>query len=205
MVSDVVKTSNRGRKQLMLLAALFLAPVVTSWAVWTYLNNGGSVSPTNAGVLVQPARPLQQVLLQDAKGGPWSMESVRGRWAYVMFAASACADECDRQLYFTRQIRTGVSKDMGRVRRVLVLGYQPDEGWLREIAEKHPDLAVVVAEEGSWSQFAGQFGDQGRKVDGSEFFMVDPLGNLMMRYSSEVPANGIAKDLRKLLKVSQVG
>lgn len=204
-MSDVSSHSNGGRRQLVLLAALFLAPVVTSWAVWMYLNSGGTASSTNAGELVQPARPLQQVTLRDIAGEPWSMESVRGRWAYVMFAADACADECERQLYFTRQIRTGVNKDMARVRRVLVLGHQPDGGWLQEISEKHPDLAVVVAESAAWSRFASQFSDQGRSVDGSEFFMVDPLGNFMMRYAPGVSAKGIAKDLRKLLKISQVG
>lgn len=204
-MSENDKTSNRGRRQLLLLATLFLAPVLTSWAAWMYLSHGGSAASTNAGALIQPARPLQQVSLHDARGEPWSMAAVRGRWAYVMFAESTCADECQRQLYYTRQIRTGVSKDMARVRRVLVLGYQPDEVWQREIARDHPDLTVVVAAEAAWNRFAGQFSEQNQGVDGNDFYMVDPLGNLMMRYGQQVSAKGIAKDLRKLLKVSQVG
>ncbi len=188
-----------------MLAALFLAPVLTSWGAWLYLNNGGSTSSTNAGELVQPARPLQPVVLDDAAGKPWSMAQVRGRWAYVMFARQDCDEECERQLYYTRQIRTGVSKDMARVRRILVLGHPPKDEWLQQLQRDHPDLVVVTATGDAWSHFTEQFRTREEAVDGAHFFMVDPLGNLMMRYSPAVSAKGIAKDLRKLLKVSQVG
>lgn len=204
-MNEQVTNSKRGRKQLLLLTALFLAPVVVSWAAWLYLSNGGNVSVTNAGELVQPARPLVPVALQDDRGQPWSIADIRGRWAYVMFAGQACTEECDRQLYYTRQIRTGVSKDMSRVRRVLVLGYQPRDEWIKRMRRDHPDLTLVVAQGDAWDTFAGQFAVQAVEPAEGVFFMVDPLGNLMMRYDASVSAKGIAKDLRKLLKVSQVG
>lgn len=204
-MNEQVKNTRQGRKQLLLLAALFLAPVVVSWVTWLYLSNGGNASVTNAGELVQPARPLVPVVLEDDQARPWSIADVRGRWIYVMFAARACAEECDRQLYYTRQIRTGVSKDMSRVRRVLVLGYQPRDAWLERVRRDHPDLTLVIAQGDDWDTFASQFAVQAGEPAEGVFFMVDPLGNLMMRYDASVSAKGIAKDLRKLLKVSQVG
>lgn len=198
-------SKGRGRKQLVMLALLFLAPVIGSWLAWNYLSAEGAAATTNAGQLVQPARPLTSVTLRDASGADWSLQDVRGRWAYVMFAEDGCDARCEQQLYYTRQIRIGINKDMPRLQRLLVLARAPDVGWLARIEREHPDLVVLTAGSEQWDAFAGQFGDERSPVDGSRFFMIDPLGNLMMAYSEDVPPKGIDKDLRKLLKVSQIG
>lgn len=195
----------RGRRQLVMLALLFLAPVISSWLAWTYLSSDGVAATTNAGQLVQPARPISSVDLKDKAGDNWAIESIRGRWAYVMFAGSECNERCEQQLYYTRQIRTGVNKDMQRLHRLLVLAHEPDVAWVARMEREHPDLIVLVADSSSWQAFAGQFQQAGVPVDGSHFFMIDPLGNLMMAYDEKVTPKGIAKDLRKLFKVSQIG
>lgn len=195
----------RGRRQLVMLALLFLAPVVSAWLVWNYLSTGGPAATTNAGQLVQPARTLEAVALKDASGDDWSLDEIRGRWAYVMFASGSCDARCEQQLYYTRQIRIGINKDMQRLHRLLVLAHVPDATWLEQLVQEHPDLTVLVANGGTWQAFAGQFQQDNGPVDGSRFYMVDPLGNLMMSYDENVTPKGIDKDLRKLLKVSQIG
>jgi cytochrome oxidase Cu insertion factor (SCO1/SenC/PrrC family) len=37
------------------------------------------------------------------------------------------------------------------------------------------------------------------------FYIIDPLGNLMMSYSRAAPPQGLLEDLRKLLKLSRIG
>ena len=49
------------------------------------------------------------------------------------------------------------------------------------------------------------FRGDGFGTEGMQYFLVDPLGNLMMYYDVDVPAKGMIKDLQKLLKVSQIG
>jgi len=36
-------------------------------------------------------------------------------------------------------------------------------------------------------------------------YMIDPLGNLMMRFPKDVDPSLMAKDIKRLLKVSQIG
>jgi hypothetical protein len=72
------------------------------------------------------------------------------------------------------------------------------------LAADHEDLTWVVRETGA-SGLLEQFAGPGFVANGQQFFLVDPLGNLMMFYDLDVPAKGMMKDLQKLLKISQIG
>jgi cytochrome oxidase Cu insertion factor (SCO1/SenC/PrrC family) len=192
----------RGRAQLILIAMLFAAPVVTAWVAWNFAVSGGVDATTNAGQLVNPVRPLQPVNLKGFSGEDLGDRLLTGRWSYVLLSTSGCNQQCAEKLYLTRQVRTGVNKDMQRVQRLLVLRETPAD--IAALRAAHPDLKLAIVDEGTWQAFAGQFGGEVAAEQGV-FFMVDPLGNLMMRYDDKVEPKGVLKDLRKLLKVSQVG
>lgn len=195
---------NRRRRQFLLIAALFFSPVIASWAVWAYLGEHGVAATTNAGSLIQPARPLQAVALTDPAGSALPDDFLGGRWTYLQFdQAGNCIAACRERLQLTRQVRLGVNKDIPRVRRVLVLGAAPSEELRAHIAEAHDDLVVAVAANpAAWQALRGQFP---APQDAPNLFLIDPLGNLMMRYDPAVANKGILKDLRKLLKTSQIG
>ncbi len=188
-----------------MLALLFMAPVIAAWVAWKYVGEHGIGSTTNAGDLVVPARPLQTAGLVDVQRKPVASDVLEGRWSYIVFAPEGCGDRCRHQLHDTRQIRVSVNKDMHRVQRILVLGESLTEEGLRAMQEEHPDVLVTVVGSQDDQSFAQQFSRAGFTPDGSRLFLADPLGNLMMVYTTQIPASGVLKDLRKLLKVSQVG
>ncbi len=195
-VPDPAQVS-RNRRKLVLLFVLFLIPPVGAWLAWQYLGTHGVGSTTNTGTLIQPARPLEATgVLADA--------GVRGRWTYVMFARGDCDARCLEQLYITRQARLAMNKDIPRVERLLVLDGEPDTALAEHLAKEHEDLHWLVAGEGA-AVFRAAFRGDGFAPDGSRFFLVDPLGNLMMFYADTGAAKGIIRDLQKLLKISQVG
>jgi hypothetical protein len=99
----------------------------------------------------------------------------------------------------TRQVRISVNKDMSRVQRVLVVRELP--AGLDKLRAEHPDLLIAMASGDAWRDLVAQFA----KAPDSAFYLVDPLGNLMMHYPAQVPPKGVLKDLRKLLKASQIG
>jgi len=179
-----------------MLALIFLAPVISAWVAWTFMGTHGATATTNAGRLIVPARPLVADGLLDAAGAPLDGKLLRGRWTYVLFATAGCDARCERQIYITGQLRKGLNKDMSRVRRLLVLSRPA------AVPAQGQDLQVATVGGGG---FLRQFREAGQPVDGASFFLVDPLGNLMMAYDLEVPFKGLFKDIRKLLKVSQVG
>lgn len=192
---------NRSRLQLVLLALLFASPVIAAWLAWQYANQQGVAVTTNAGELVSPARPLAAAPWVGSDGEPLGDGLLTGRWSYVLLAGDGCDAGCQERLYLSRQVRTSVNKDMSRVQRVLVLSRQPSD--LAMLRSEHPDLVIAVVSDTDLQAFGAQFDAASGSAD--RLYLVDPLGNLMMRYTTDVPAKGVLKDLRRLLKASQVG
>lgn len=194
----------RGRIQLLLIFALFVAPPLGAWFAWQYVDEHGVEATTNVGTLVSPVRPVTAAGLASVDGIALPVDALRGRWTYVLFAPAGCGEPCREQLYLTRQVRLAVNKDVSRVQRLLVLPATPAGPAKAELQDRHPDLRIVVSSS-SDAPFTVPFRGQAFTPDGTQYFLLDPLGNLMMRYAGDAPGKGVLKDLRKLLKVSQIG
>lgn len=198
------RQSRRSRTQLILIWILFLLPPLSAWVAWKYLGEEGVGVTTNAGTLISPARALQPAGLLRADGTVFSDKEMRGRWTYVLFASGGCGEVCEKQLYLTRQTRMAMSKDIRRVQRLLVLDQAPSAEVEQRLQEEQPDLHWVVRG-GQAGPLMQQFSGDGFGTMGEQYFLVDPLGNLMMFYDLAVPPKGMMKDLQKLLKISQIG
>jgi len=196
--------ARRGRIKLLLIAVLFLIPPLAAWVTWQSLGRSGVDSTTNAGTLISPARPLRLRGLMMPDGTLVDDRQLRGRWTYVVFAPEGCDQRCRQQLYLTRQIRLAMNKDVRRVQRLLVLGRMPSSELAQVLQEGHADLSWVVRDQTA-GPLLDNFRGAGFAPGGGQYFLVDPLGNLMMFYDLNVPAKGTMKDLRRLLKVSQIG
>jgi hypothetical protein len=196
--------ARRGRVQLVLLFTLFLAPPLGAWLAWQHVQTHGVEATTNVGSLVSPAVPVSADGLGTAAGGDLPADALRGRWTYVVFAPAGCGEPCREQLYLTRQVRLAVNKDTSRVQRLLILPRAPGRALQAYLADQHPDLRIAVPRPDE-ARFAAPFRGEGFSPDGARYFLLDPLGNLMMHYAGDVPGKGLLKDLRKLLKVSQIG
>ena len=153
------------------------APVALgTLAYWS----GWSVGrPGNYGELLPP---------RMVAGSP--LEALRGKWVLVSFDASACDAYCERKLYFMRQVRRAQGKEMERVERLWVV---TDGGTPR---------ADLVAEATRWTSLRFE-GFPGNPRD--HIYVVDPLGNLMMRFPRDPDASRMIKDLQRLLKLSRFG
>jgi len=174
----------RGRVKLALLALFFIAPFVLAWLAWRYEWATGTTS--NYGELITPARPLQGE----------AFARLRGKWLLVTFDAAACDRYCERKLYFMRQIRRAQGKNEGRVDRLWLLtdGGAPSAELLAAIEGTHRAPAAGLA---------AQFPAAGALAD--HIYLVDPLGNLMMRYPREPDPSRMLKDLQRLLRVAGAG
>jgi hypothetical protein len=190
----------RGRalRMIAVLAALFLVPVVA--ALWLYYGIGWSPAQhVNHGELL-PVKTLPSVTLPAANRGP-SMASVFAkRWALVYVGDGRCDSACRHALYVMRQTRVALNGDMSRVERVfLATANCCDEAFL---APAYPGLIVLDASGSSAWRLLGSFpaGDRDSMI-----FIVDPLGNLMMRYDARRDPRGLLLDLQRLLRLSNIG
>ncbi|MGD2118791.1 MAG: hypothetical protein PVG66_10550 [Chromatiales bacterium] len=204
-MSESVLKMTRSRVQLLAIIAIFIIPMVLAKIVWEYFGEHGVNTTVNHGSLISPAKPLMDMVLVDAQHNALPADLLKGHWTYVMFAENSCDPACEQQLYVTRQTRVSVNKDMQRVQRLLVLGFEPEQAWLEKLQQEHPELIVAVLTRPIWTAFQVQFQQDIEAIGGMPFFLVDPLGNLMMGYDELATPKGILSDLRKLLKISQIG
>ena len=183
-----------GRQTLLLIATLCVLPVVASYLafyVWAPART------TNYGALLEP-RPVVQDAMSTLDGKPFSPGQLRGRWILAYAGASTCDESCRQTLYYMRQVRTALGKEMDRVERVWLLtdAGRPDDALLKQ----HTGLHVIRAERSALlAQLDTAAGAPGSVVT------IDPLGNLMLRFPANQEPKRMLKDLERLLKASRVG
>lgn len=193
------ETRRIGRWTLIGLFALFFAPLLLAMA-WYAFAPGYTPPSTPNGALIDPARPLEPFRLQSGDGGTLTLDGLRGRWHLVHFVPERCDEACRERLYETRQVRDALGEDRSRVRRLIVAGGGRSTPGLAGVLDEHPRL-VVMRGDGR-----GDFGRQFPAERGNDtVFLVDPLGNLMMRFPPGLPPGDMLDDLEKLLKLSRIG
>lgn len=198
-MNTTTETRRKGRRTLLGLFALFFAPLLFAMA-WYAFAPGYTPPSTPHGTLIEPARPLEPFRLESGGGETLTLEGLRGQWHLVHFVSERCDEGCRERLYQTRQVRDALGEDRSRVRRLVVGGAGRTTPGLADVLEEHPRL-VVMQEDGR-----GEFGRQfpGDRATG-DVFLVDPNGNLMMRFAPGLPPDEMLKDLEKLLKLSRIG
>jgi hypothetical protein len=185
--------AKRSRAVLWLIVALATAPVVASYLLYYFWPPGRTV---NYGDLIEP-QPLPDVPLALADGSPFRLSQLKGRWVLVIVDPGRCDALCDRKLLYMRQLRLTQGKEMERVERAWVIsdGAAPRAGAI----DPYPGTWVVRADAG----LAKLFPAPGKASD--HIYVVDPLGNLMMRFPPDPEPRGMIRDLQRLLKASRIG
>ena len=183
---------------LLLIAAVCLLPLVGSYLLYQWWRPS---SQMNHGELLE-TRPLAMALLQNAADGkPLPGPGLRGKWMLLTVQPAACDDRCRRKLYFMRQVRTATNENMERIERVWLLdgAGEPDE----KLRVEHPGLWLARTADTSWTAPLAS----GKVVGGTDayIYLIDPLGNLVLRYDESFNPKGMLKDLARLLKYSRIG
>jgi len=178
------------RRTLLLIAAVTLAPVVASYTAYYFFPRGPAV---NYGTLL-PTAPAPAIEGSRTDGSPFRLADLRGRWVLLASGSGECAATCERGLYATRQARTMQGREQDRVVRVwLVAGEAAPSP---EVLARHPGLIVARVPEAVLARLPG---------DAGALYLIDPLGNLVLRYPGDPDIKGVAKDLARLLKASGIG
>ena len=177
-----------------MLAGVFVVPVVAAYLAYFGWRPAGH---TNYGALLA-ATPLQQTQGAVLDGQPYTLDALQGKWVMVHVGPAQCDADCAKQLYLMRQTRIAQGKAQSRIERLWVLTdtATPDAALLQE----HPGLLVWHPETPG---FVEQFPAGGNRAE--HIYLVDPLGNLMLRFPPSPDPKGIMKDLKLLLKASQIG
>lgn len=194
-------TPRRGRLMLVALAAFFILPLAAAWFMYSSVDNVPDAEVVSHGTLIRPARPLGDFELPGvADGGPLTDEALHGRWAIVYIGGAECDETCQDTLWEARQVHTRLGRDASRIQRVYLLTGAESVADPAFFAREHVGMRMARADDALLAHFS---------VDGNapvgQLFLVDPLGNLMMRYTADAPPEALHDDLKRLLRISRIG
>ena len=195
-IESPAPVKGKGRWQLMVV---ILVPVLSLGLAWFMYFYGQFVPEgrTNRGELMLPPASFESLGLQSGASG-FNLENLEGRWGILVFGSPACNTEvCQDVLYQTRQAHIGLGREAERVVRAYISTEQLNS---QELQKEHPEVFWLNA---------GQAGVTKALKTGSwpenRYFIVDPLGNIMMGYQAGQPGGDLLKDLQRLLKASKIG
>jgi len=186
-----------GRWKMILVLLVCASPVVASYFMYYVVRPEGR---RNFGELINPQRPLPPLATQTLEGKTGKLTALKDQWLLLSVAGGACDTRCEQNLYFQRQLRESLGREKERLDRV----------WLvdDDISVRPALLPALVAatvlrvQPGDLAQWLEP--SPGKRLQ-DHLYLVDPLGNLMMRFPADMDAEGGAKakrDLDRLLRAS---
>lgn len=192
MSDAAVRTATKRKASLWLLAAVCIAPVLASYIAYYFWQPEGHV---NYGELLEPKpMPDPQVALVD--GTPFRLSQLRNRWVLLVAQPGACDASCQQQLIYLRQLRLAQGKESDRVERVWLVtdNTVPD----KRLLEQFPGMYTVRA---AGTALVAALPAAGTPAD--HIYIVDVLGNMMMRYPRDADPRKMLKDIARLLRHSK--
>lgn len=184
-----------GRMKMLLILAACAAPVIASYVSFYFLKPEGRI---NHGTLIEPARPLPDAALAHLDGRPVRFSEFRGKWLLLTVDGGACTGICPDKLHKMRQLRTMQGKDRDRVERAWLI---TDDVPLETMLIREYDGTRMLRSRGA--PLLAEFPAVGDRTD--HIYLVDPLGNLVLRYPKDADPMKMNKDLQRLLKYSRIG
>jgi hypothetical protein len=194
---DDAQRTVRGRWKMLAVMLICAAPVIASYFTYYVVRPEGR---RNYGELIDPQRPLPDQAATSLDGKALNLRQLKGQWLLVSVAGGACDEACRQHLYLQRQLRESLGKEKDRVDWVwLVADDAPVAQALMPALRDATVLRVSQAQLAQWLAPAN-----GQPL-GSHLYLVDPIGNWMMRFPAALDLQGASsakRDLERLLRAS---
>lgn len=178
----------RGRWQLLLILAVVIGPMILASAMYQWR------------FWVPEGRSYHGELLGNGQtlGDLGVVAGEQARWQLLVTAPDGCAADCQQLVFLARQIHIGLNRDAGRAAHALASALPPSADYDARLRREFPQLVRYGLQAEAYEQIVGKGG-------GAQLWIVDPHGNLVLRYDTASKGKGILDDLRHLLKISQIG
>lgn len=198
LADDEARRTKSGRMKMLLVLAICAAPVIASYFTYYVIRPEGR---TNYSELIEPQRPIPADLaLTDLKGATVKAESLKGQWLLVVVSAAACDAVCERHLWLQRQLRETLGREKDRVAKVWFID---DAGTPRpEVLDgvtTHTEATVLRAPAAALAEWLRPAAGQALE---DPMYIIDPLGNWMMRVPPNADPAKLKRDVEKLLRAS---
>lgn len=195
--NTAARRTGSGRWKMLAVFLLCAAPVVASYFTYYVIRPEGR---RNFGELIDPQRPLPDLVGVGLGGQSSPLGALKGQWLLVSVAGGACDDNCTRHLYLQRQLRESLGKDKDRLDRVWLISDAAP------VTEKLvPALAAMTVLRVPSVGLSDWLAPAPGHALADHLYLVDPLGNWMMRFPANLDLSSAARvkrDLERLMRAS---
>ncbi len=197
VVQADAQRTRMGRWKMIAMLLVCASPVIASYFTYYVIRPEGR---RVYGELIQPQKDMPQASAKNLQGQEVPLASLKGQWLLVTVASGACDERCQQNLYFQRQLREILGREKDRLDRVWLVNDEApvDSGLLPALHMAHV-MRLDAATVQSWISPA-----PGQQLQ-DHLYVVDPMGNFMMRFPANMDVPGASKakrDLERLLKAS---
>ncbi|MDH0649969.1 hypothetical protein N5D48_25855 [Pseudomonas sp. GD03858] len=176
----------RGRLQLLLILFVVLGPMILATSMY------------KLKFWVPEGRSYHGLMIGNGEGrADIGIDAQDQRWQLLVSAPEACAEDCRQLVYLARQIQIGLGRDASRASHALALAQPLAADYQAQLAREYPQLQRYPLDVQRYLQKVGE--------SGPRLWIVDPHGNLVLRYDGKVNGKHVLDDLRHLLKLSNIG
>ncbi len=185
-----------GRWKALGIFMVCAAPVIASYFMYYVVRPDGR---TNYGALISPPTDAAKLPAID-KEKPATLAVLKGKWLMVSIGPASCDTACVERLYLVRQVRATTGREMERIERVWLV---TDSGTVRkEILDAYDGMKMLQVDE---KQLASVLPPAEGGSSLEHIYVVDPLGNVIMRFPAKPDPSKMKKDMGKLLRASRIG
>ena len=179
---------SRGRLQLILILAVVIGPMILAtamyqWRFWVPETRSYHGELIGTG----QSRADLGVIGADEQ-----------RWQLLVTVPQVCDAGCKELVFLARQVHIGLNRDVSRAAHGLAIAQPLSDDYDAQLRREYPQLARYQLQLEAYAKTASQ-------VEGAQLWIVDPRGNLVLRYDATSKGKSILNDLRHLLKISQIG
>ncbi len=186
-----------GRWKMLLVLLMCAAPVVASYFTYYVVRPEGR---TNYGTLILPTRSMPDLALRTLEGAPVTAASLRGQWLLMVVAPAACDEACQKQLFMQRQLREMLGRERDRLDKVwLVTDAAEPSLALRAAMQAGVPTQVLRVDATALTQWLQP--EAGHALH-EHLYVVDPMGEWMLRLPANADPARVKRDLTKLLRAS---
>jgi cytochrome oxidase Cu insertion factor (SCO1/SenC/PrrC family) len=185
------------RAKFLLIVTLFALPIIASYLTYFLWPPQGGVK--NYGELITPETLPETLTLTALETGvPTTLKTLRGKWLLVQVDAGGCPQTCEQKLYAMRQVRLMQGREQDRVLRLWLV----EDGKSPSVQRQQKYAGTLLFADPARALIAKLAAHLDPKQG---IYMIDPRGNLMMRWPADADIKRMHKDIERLLKASQMG
>nr|WP_232539835.1 hypothetical protein [Azohydromonas aeria] len=196
-VDAQARRTRSGRLKMLLVLLACASPVIASYFTYFVIRPEGR---NNYAALVEPPHPLPALALRTLDGRTVPADTLKGQWLLVVAGSGDCDAECQKLLYLQRQLREMTGRERVRIDKLWLL--TDDRAPAPALQQAVLDAGAAQILRADAAQLAQWLQPAPGESLGAHLYIVDPMGNWMMRAPTRPDPSKLKRDLERLLRAS---